>query len=77
MYLVIQNFVDLADKCHRYKVGETYPRKGYKPDEERIKALVSGDNKAGVKLIKEVKAPAKKKTSKKKATPKGGKKASK
>ena len=89
MYLVIQNFVDLADKCHKYVAGEEYPRKGYEPTAERIKELVEGNNKAGVKLIKKVKGakaepkvepeekPKKKKTTKKKATPKGGKKASK
>lgn len=87
MYLVTQNFVDLADKCHRYEAGDEYPRKGYEPTEDRIKALLEGNNKAGVKLIKEVKAPKiaepkkaetkKAKTTKKKAAPKGGKKASK
>lgn len=55
MYLVIRNFVDIEDKCHRYAAGEEYPRKGYEPTEERIKALAEGNNKAGVKLIKEVK----------------------
>ena len=93
MYLVIRNFVDLNDKCHKYVAGEEYPRKGYEPTAERIKELVEGSNKAGVKLIKEVKGvevkpkaepkvepeekPKKKKTTRKKAAPKGGKKASK
>lgn len=89
MYLVTRNFVDIEDKCHKYTAGEEYPRKGYEPSAERIEALLNGNNKAGVKLIKEVKAAKeepkaepkeekpKKKTTKKKATPKGGKKASK
>lgn len=55
MYLVIRNFVDLEDKCHKYVAGEEYPRKGYEPAAERIKELVEGNNKAGVKLIKKVK----------------------
>ena len=84
MYIVLKNFKDLEDGDHKYLMGEEYPRKGYTPTEERIKALSSEDNKACMKLIKEVKAtkieakdePKKttKKTPKKKS---GGKKASK
>lgn len=84
MYIVLKSFKDLEDGGHKYLMGEEYPRKGYTPTEERIKALSSEDNKACMKLIKEVKAtnieaedePKKttKKTPKKKS---GGKKASK
>lgn len=93
MYIVLKNFTDLEDNGHKYTMGEEYPRKGYEPTEERVKALTSGNNKACLKLIKEVKAPkieekAEPKAEpkkeepkpKKKATPKkksGGKKASK
>ena len=87
MYIVLKNFTDLEDGGHKYRMGEEYPRKGYAPSEDRVKALLSGDNKACLKLIQEVKAPKSeepkeepKKPAKKKAAPKkksGGKKASK
>ena len=56
MYLTTRAFVDLEDGNYRYKAGEKYPRKGYKPTAERVKALKEGNNKARLKLIKEVKA---------------------
>lgn len=89
MYIVLKNFTDLEDNGHKYTMGEEYPRKGYEPTEERVKALTSGNNKAGIKLLKEVKAPKKAEPKeekpveakpKKKASTKkksGGKKASK
>lgn len=89
MYIVLKNFTDLEDNGHKYTMGEEYPRKGYEPTEERVKALTSGNNKAGIKLLKEVKAPkkaepkeekpAEAKPKKKASTKKksGGKKASK
>ena len=87
MFIVLKNFTDLEDGGHKYLMGEEYPRKGYAPSEDRVKALLSGDNKACLKLIQEVKAPKSeepkeepKKPAKKKAAPKkksGGKKASK
>lgn len=89
MYIVLKNFTDLEDNGHKYTMGEEYPRKGYEPTKERVKALTSGNNKAGIKLLKEVKAPkkaepkaekpAEAKPKKKASTKKksGGKKASK
>lgn len=59
MYLTTRAFVDLEDGNYRYKKGEKYPRKGYKPSKERVEALKEGNNKAGLKLIKEVKAQKK------------------
>lgn len=59
MYLTTRAFVDLEDNNYRYKQGEKYPRKGYKPSKERVEALTEGNNKAGLKLIKEVKAQKK------------------
>lgn len=58
-YKVIRFFHDLQDtvntKCgkiyHAYNVGDTYPRKGYKPSEDRIAELAGKDNKQGVPLI--------------------------
>lgn len=81
MYIVIQKFTDL-ETGHKYEMGEEYPAKGLDTTPERVEALASGNNKAGIKLIKAVKAskpkkveaPVKPKTKKAK---KGGKKASK
>lgn len=82
MYLVTKAFTDLATG-HKYVVGEEYPAVGTETTPERIKELASGNNKAGLKLIKEVKAPKEaepiNKAKPKKKSPKksGGKKASK
>ena len=43
-YRVIEYFTDLRDKNHAYNTGDIYPRKGYKPSEERIQALLSDNN---------------------------------
>ena len=66
MYKVIARFADLQDGCHIYEIGDTFPRKGFKPSEERIEELASDQNKIGIPLIKleEVKKP---KTAKKKS----------
>lgn len=68
MYLVQKSFIDLQDGGHIYELGDEYPRKGYKPTEERIVELAGTNNKQGVELIKEVMSPKKRP---------GGKKASK
>lgn len=59
MYKVVQFFHDLQDYTttkngtvyHAYNVGDTYPRRGYEPSEERIKELSGKDNIRGVTLI--------------------------
>lgn len=59
MYKVVQFFHDLQDYTttkngtvyHAYNVGDTYPRRGYDPSEERIKELSGKDNIRGVTLI--------------------------
>lgn len=88
MYIVIQKFTDL-ETGHKYEMGEEYPAKGLDTTPERVDALASGNNKAGIKLIKEVKASKPKKVEapaeekpkeekpKTKKAKKGGKKASK
>lgn len=89
MYIVIQKFTDLETK-HRYEAGDEYPAKGLTATSERVEALKSGNNKACLKLIREVKGSSEPKTEPKpkadkpKAKPKakskaksGGKKASK
>lgn len=55
MYLVIKTFTDL-EHGRKYEMGEEYPAQGYETTPERINDLLSGNNKAGIKLIKEVKA---------------------
>lgn len=48
---VIKKFTDLQDGNHVYNVGDTYPREGYTPSEERIAELASDKNNQGVPLI--------------------------
>lgn len=63
MYKVIKHFHDLKDATktksgeiyHEYKVGDEYPRKGFKASDERLKELSGKDNKQGTPLIAEVK----------------------
>lgn len=84
MYIVIQKFTDL-ETGHRYDAGDIYPAEGLETSAERVKALKDGNNKAGRKLIKEVKAskpkkveaPVEEKPKTKKAKKGGTKKASK
>lgn len=88
MYIVIQKFTDL-ETGHKYVAGDMYPAEGLETSAERVKALKDGNNKAGRKLIKEVKASKPKKVEapveekpkeekpKTKKAKKGGKKASK
>ena len=69
MYKVTHFFHDLQDYTttkngtvyHAYNVGDTYPRDGYKPSEDRIKELSGRDNIRGIPLIEEQeKAPKRK-----------------
>lgn len=60
MWKVVKYFTDLQDDGYAYNVGDTYPRKGLNPSEERIAELSGSDNKQGVPLIKEVKQQRKK-----------------
>lgn len=70
MHKVIKCFHDLQDVTntksgnvyHEYKVGDEFPRKGFKVSDERLKELSGKDNKQGKPLIEEVKeeTPAKK-----------------
>lgn len=60
MFTVIKAFFDLQDGQYRYCVGDNYPRKGYKPSDERIAELSGSDNKQGCPLIKQVEKKSKK-----------------
>lgn len=57
MYTVIEAFTDLQDGNYVYISGETYPRKGYTPSEERIAELAGSTNKLGHPLIMKVDEP--------------------
>ena len=60
MYEVIKAFHDLKDAkktksgtvYFEYNVGDTYPRNGLNPSEERIAELAGNNNKQGTPLIK-------------------------
>ena len=54
MYKVVRYFEDMQDNRHPYKVGDTYPRKGFEPDAARILELSTDANRRGVALIEEV-----------------------
>lgn len=54
MYKVLVYFTDLQDNNHAYQVGDTYPRKGLKPTQARIKELSSTQNQRRIKLIEKV-----------------------
>lgn len=60
MHKVIKAFVDLQDSNFAYSVGDEFPRKGYKPSNERIAELSGSNNKQGVPLIKQIVKKAKK-----------------
>lgn len=70
MYKVIKFFHDLEDKketksgtvYHAYNVGDTYPREGSKPSEERIAELIGSENKQGEPLIELVEEQVEKQT---------------
>lgn len=65
MYKVTHFFYDLQDShttkdgtvYHAYNVGDTYPRDGYKPSDERIKELSGRDNIRGIPVIEEQEKP--------------------
>ena len=52
MAKVIKAFFDLQDGNYEYKLGEEYPRKGYKATEERLAELAGNKNKMGEAVIK-------------------------
>ena len=56
-YQVIKEFMDLQDKNHIYKAGDTYPREGQEPTEERIAELIGSTNRQKQPLIGAVEEP--------------------
>lgn len=53
-YKAIKNFRDLEDKEHVYTEGVPFPREGIEVSDERIKALLSDDNKLKTPVIEVV-----------------------
>lgn len=58
-YVVRQDFADLQDNGHVYRIGDSYPRPGVVASEERVKELETGMNRLGVPLIEAVVAKPK------------------
>ena len=54
MYKALTDFIDLQDNYRKYRAGDTFPRKGYDPGEERIAELASTNNKRGYAVIAKV-----------------------
>ena len=47
-YTVIRPFKDMRDEeQHEYKIDDVFPRKGYEPDQDFVKSLLTGFNSAG------------------------------
>ena len=47
-YTVIRPFKDMRDEeQHEYKIDDVFPRKGYEPDQEFVKGLLTGFNSTG------------------------------
>lgn len=51
MYRVVNFFVDLQDDEHPYEVGDVFPRRGKDVTKERLRELLSSDNRRGMPLI--------------------------
>ena len=54
MYIVKEDFVDLKDNNHLYRVGDKYPHAG-RVDPDRAQELAGNNNKLGRALIEEKK----------------------
>ena len=53
-FVVKVDFGDREDKAYQYKKGDTYPRYGFEPTEERIAELTSSNNAFGVPVIEQI-----------------------
>ena len=56
MYRALVDFSDMQDNSYSYKAGDVFPRKGFVVKQERIKELLSSENKLGKPVIEEIKA---------------------
>ncbi len=53
-YIVVKHFTDLQDHGYKYAEGDTYPREGYEPSDERIEMLSTAMNRQKTVLIEAV-----------------------
>lgn len=53
-YIVVKHFTDLQDHGYKYAEGDTYPREGYVPSDERIEMLSTSNNRQKTVLIEAV-----------------------
>lgn len=54
MYIVTAMFRDNQDNGYLYNIGDTFPRKGYSPNAERIEQLSSANNVRKMAVIAKV-----------------------
>ena len=54
VYKVLDYFTDLQDNSYEYNEGDTYPREGLNPSDDRIHELASDENVRGVPIIEAV-----------------------
>ena len=54
MYRAITLFTDLQDNNYKYNPGDEYPRVGLKPSKDRIKELLTSNNRRNKPMIIEV-----------------------
>lgn len=53
-YKVIAIFADRKDNRHRYNAGDIFPRQGLSVSEERIRELLTNENRRGIPLIEKI-----------------------
>lgn len=54
MYKALTTFTDLQDNNYKYQAGDTFPRKGLKVSDARIKELLSDKNRRNKPVIEEI-----------------------
>lgn len=54
MYKALTTFTDLQDDNYKYQAGDTFPRKGLKVSDARIKELLSNKNRRNKPVIEEI-----------------------
>ena len=54
MYKVLIAFLDKEDDYYRYEAGDTYPREGYEPNEDRVNMLLGSQNALQRPLIQRI-----------------------
>lgn len=54
MYKVLKHFTDLQDNNHKYQAGDVFPREGFDVSAERLKELLTNNNRRNEPMICEV-----------------------